>query len=62
MYFFSQYVEPILFVCGILIGCIVYDCCYHLHHERKQSNKMQPRKVQDAEEVYEKIYNENNKI
>ncbi len=42
MYFFNQYIEPALIVCGILIGCIVYDCCYHLHKERikKKPNKI----------------------
>lgn len=45
MYFYNQYIEPILIVCGILIGCIIYDCCYHLHKERK---KKQPnRMIQD---------------
>ena len=50
MYFYNQYIEPVLIVCGILIGCIIYDCCYHLHKERKkkQANRMIKETVKDV--------------
>jgi len=50
MYFYNQYVEPILICCGILIGCIVYDCFYHLYKERKKKypNRMIKETVKDA--------------
>ena len=47
MYFYNQYIEPVLIVVGLLIGCIIYDCCYHLYKERRKKipNKMEKEKI-----------------